>query len=37
VKLSSYPVRLFQTGSVQAYALVFVLGVAAILGYYLVR
>jgi NADH-quinone oxidoreductase subunit L len=37
VKLSSYPVRVFQTGSVQAYALVFVIGVAAIFGYYLVR
>ncbi len=37
VKLSSYPVRIFQTGSVQAYALVFVIGVAAIFGYYLVR
>jgi NADH-quinone oxidoreductase subunit L len=37
VKLSSYPVRIFQTGSVQAYALVFVVGIAAIFGYYLVR
>jgi NADH-quinone oxidoreductase subunit L len=37
VKLSSYPVRIFQTGSLQAYALVFVVGVAAIFGYYLVR
>ena len=37
VKMSSYPVRIFQTGSVQAYALAFVLGVAVILGYYLVR
>ena len=37
VKLSSYPVRILQTGSVQAYALAFVIGVAAILGYYLVR
>jgi NADH-quinone oxidoreductase subunit L len=37
VKLSSYPVRLVQTGSVQAYALAFVVGVAAIFGYYLVR
>ncbi len=37
VKLASYPVRIVQTGSVQAYALMFVLGVAAILGYYMVR
>jgi NADH-quinone oxidoreductase subunit L len=37
VKLASYPVRIFQTGSGQAYALVFVLGVAAMFGYYMVR
>ncbi len=37
VKMSSYPVRIFQTGSVQAYALAFVIGVAAVFGYYLVR
>jgi len=37
VKLSSYPVRIIQTGSVQAYALVIVLGAAALFGYYLVR
>ncbi len=37
VKLSSGAVRVFQTGSVQVYALAFVLGVAAIFGYYLVR
>jgi len=37
VKLSSFPVRIFQTGSVQAYALAFVIGVAVILGYFLVR
>jgi NADH-quinone oxidoreductase subunit L len=37
VKLASYPVRLIQTGSVQAYALVFVLGIAMVLGYYMVR
>ena len=37
VKLASYPVRIVQTGSVQAYALVFVLGVAAMFGYYMVR
>ncbi len=37
VKLSSYPVRIVQTGSVQAYALVFVLGVVLVFGYYLTR
>jgi NADH-quinone oxidoreductase subunit L len=37
VKLSSYPVRIVQTGSVQGYALVFVLGVAVVFGYYLTR
>jgi NADH-quinone oxidoreductase subunit L len=37
VKLSSYPVRILQTGSVQSYALIFVLGVAAIFGYYVAR
>jgi NADH-quinone oxidoreductase subunit L len=37
VKLSSYPVRILQTGSVQGYALVFVLGVAVVFGYYLTR
>jgi NADH-quinone oxidoreductase subunit L len=37
VKLSSFPVRILQTGLMQSYALVFVLGVAAIFGYYLVR
>jgi NADH-quinone oxidoreductase subunit L len=35
VKLSSYPVRILQTGSVQGYALVFVLGAIVMLGYYL--
>ena len=34
VKFSSYPVRMVQTGLVQNYALVFVLGIIAILGYY---
>mgnify|MGYP000477658369 CR=1 FL=1 len=34
VKMSSYPVRVIQTGSVQTYALVFVFGVALILVYY---
>ncbi len=33
VKVSSYPVRIAQTGYVQSYALVFVLGVAAFLLY----
>jgi NADH-quinone oxidoreductase subunit L len=37
VKLSSYPVRVVQTGYVQAYALVFVLGVVAFFGYYVMR
>jgi NADH-quinone oxidoreductase subunit L len=37
VSLLSYPVRVIQTGYVQAYALVFVAGVLAIFGYYLVR
>jgi NADH-quinone oxidoreductase subunit L len=37
VKLSSYPVRILQTGSVQSYALVIVIGIAALLGYYLTR
>ncbi len=37
VKLAGYPVRLFQTGYVQSYALVFVAGVLAMLGYYVMR
>ena len=37
VKLAGYPVRLFQTGYVQSYALVFVAGVLAMLGYYVIR
>jgi NADH-quinone oxidoreductase subunit L len=37
VKLASYPVRVFQTGSVQGYALVFVIGVMAVFGYYIAR
>ncbi len=37
VKMASYPVRILQTGSVQAYALMFVLGVAVLFGYYMVR
>ncbi|MDX2154715.1 MAG: NADH-quinone oxidoreductase subunit L [Bryobacteraceae bacterium] len=34
VKILSYPMRLAHTGLVQSYALVFMLGVAAIFGYY---
>jgi NADH-quinone oxidoreductase subunit L len=37
VKLSSYPVRILQTGSVQSYALVIVIGIVALFGYYLTR
>jgi NADH-quinone oxidoreductase subunit L len=37
VKLASYPTRILQTGLVQSYALVFVLGVLAFLGYFLTR
>lgn len=37
VKMASYPVRIVQTGSVQSYALIFVLGVGALFGYYMVR
>ncbi len=37
VKVLSYPVRIVQSGYVQAYALVFVLGVVLIFGYYIVR
>ena len=37
VKLSSYPVRILQTGSVQVYALVFVLGVGAVFAYFMVH
>jgi hypothetical protein len=35
--MSSFPARIAQTGYVQAYALVFVLGVALVFGYYLTR
>jgi NADH-quinone oxidoreductase subunit L len=35
VKVLSYPARLLQTGSVQAYALIFVLGVVLLFAYYL--
>jgi len=37
VRVASYPVRILQTGYVQAYALVFVLGVLAFFGYYMMR
>jgi NADH-quinone oxidoreductase subunit L len=37
VKLAGYPVRLFQNGYVQSYALVFVLGLLAFFGYYVLR
>jgi NADH-quinone oxidoreductase subunit L len=37
VKVSSYPVRIVQTGQVQAYALAFVLGVVLLFGYYVMR
>jgi NADH-quinone oxidoreductase subunit L len=37
VKLAGYPVRLAQTGYVQSYALVFVAGLLAIIGFYFVR
>jgi NADH-quinone oxidoreductase subunit L len=37
VKLSSYPVRVVQTGRVQAYALFVVVGALAFFGYYIAR
>jgi len=37
VKLSSYPVRIVQTGRVQAYALFVVVGALAFFGFYLAR
>jgi NADH-quinone oxidoreductase subunit L len=37
VKTSSYPMRILQTGYVQFYALVFVLGVLVFLAYYMMR
>ncbi len=37
VKLASYPARFLQTGHVQSYALVFVVGVLTVFGYYLVH
>jgi len=36
-KVASFPVRMIQTGFVQSYALLIVLGVLAFLGYYLFR
>jgi NADH-quinone oxidoreductase subunit L len=37
VKILSYPVRIVQTGNVQAYALAVVVGVGALFGYYIIR
>jgi NADH-quinone oxidoreductase subunit L len=37
VKLAGYPARLLQTGFVQSYALVFMAGVLAFFGYYMLR
>jgi NADH-quinone oxidoreductase subunit L len=37
VKVLSYPVRVLQTGLVQTYALLIVLGVLVFMGYYLVH
>ena len=37
VKMSSYPVRMLQSGYVQQYGLVIVAGVAVALGYYLMK
>jgi NADH-quinone oxidoreductase subunit L len=37
VKISSYPVRILQTGYVQSYAFVIVIALAAALGYFLTR
>jgi NADH-quinone oxidoreductase subunit L len=37
VKMSSFPARILQTGFVQSYALVFVLGVVVIFGYLVMR
>jgi len=37
VEVLSYPVRLLQTGLVQGYALMIVMGVLIFLSYYLVR
>jgi NADH-quinone oxidoreductase subunit L len=37
VKILSYPVRIVQTGNVQAYALAIVAGAVAVFGYYITR
>ena len=37
VRLMSYPVRMVQTGQVQSYALMIVLGLLGFVAYYLVR
>jgi len=37
VRIASYPVRILQSGYVQSYALMFVMGVAVLFGYYLMR
>ncbi len=37
VRALSYPLRMVQSGYVQAYALVFMAGVALLFGYYLLR
>ena len=37
VKVASYPVRLLQTGLVQSYALMIVVGVLIFMSYYLLR
>lgn len=37
VKLLSYPVRIVQTGLVQTYALLIVLGVLVFMAYYLIH
>ncbi len=37
VQLASYPVRILQTGLVQAYALLMVAGAAILFGYYIMR
>ncbi len=37
IKISSYPMRIVQTGYVQSYALMFVAGVAILFSYYIMR
>jgi NADH:ubiquinone oxidoreductase subunit 5 (subunit L)/multisubunit Na+/H+ antiporter MnhA subunit len=36
VKVTSYPVRILQTGQVQSYALFIVVGAIVLFGYYMV-